>query len=736
MNRLRLFLFTLVIWFGYGSGITYGYNQCFFNGLSINHWTIATGYKYSTIPYGQSYNCSTLLQSYETFQCNNGILSGMHGGTPALYTNINCNDGSPKSCILGSIFWQQITVPHFYGTTPSQTDLGVYLFTGYATTIVDNSNQCTSIPLSSSVTGNNTYVYCKNGILKDYILSNIVWSEQNFQQSNYPYTQCSQIKNSDCQINNTIIKDGESATFFASNSSLSGTCASETRTCTNGILSGSYYFTNCSNYNGACWLAHTKTFDTIPLVNLCSAGSSLSLVPSLNTTSHQRSRTCNGLQWTNETCIAYQSTWYQKSWTCWNFSNGATIITIDSPWLCSAGVPINLYETTYNWKWNCTSDYGVSSLCSAKKAFVASGQINYTTNSDGSVIASVTNISPYGAYIINNNNSNAKQFNQNWSFVFQLQYNDSVTYLTANVSSIQHYNVTINDLITDYTNSLCIKNPILLSQSSRYNLLDMQTMVNHCLIPYKTSSNKVVVPTGTVKRWEFIQSLFHFIQTIRPYRNNIYTTSNGLQYNNVPNTRDAQQAIQWLTTIHADNYISHTSTKNSVSYQWNSPITSQEIFKTLQYILNLHDDNDIYLSNLWQQQSINKTMKRAQYAFIMRKLLEQYDRTAIGNDIVSLTTIKNRLYGLWTVHQSDELRSIYTTIQQTSSSSFEKIGVSSWVLLYDISSLLQSWSINKKAVTTVSLQDIINKIPIISDNNVRLSPSSNNSTSLFKLMSY
>jgi hypothetical protein len=71
------------------------------------------------------------------------------------------------------------------------------------------------------VTSNNTYTYCKNGILKDLILYNISGIEQNLDTTIYGHTQCQQIKNSDCTINNTIIKDGESATFFESSNSLS-----------------------------------------------------------------------------------------------------------------------------------------------------------------------------------------------------------------------------------------------------------------------------------------------------------------------------------------------------------------------------------------------------------------------------------------------------------------------------------------------------------------------------------
>jgi hypothetical protein len=48
-----------------------------------------------------------------------------------------------------------------------------------------------------------------------------------------------------------------------------------------------------------------------------------------------------------------------------------------------------------------------------KKSINASGTIIYNYNRDGSITASVINITPYGAYISNNNNSNSKRFIQN-----------------------------------------------------------------------------------------------------------------------------------------------------------------------------------------------------------------------------------------------------------------------------------------------------------------------------------
>jgi predicted alternative tryptophan synthase beta-subunit len=61
------------------------------------------------------------------------------------------------------------------------------------------------------------------------------------------------------------------------------------------------------------------------------------------------------------------------------------------------------------------------------------------------------------------------------------------------------------------------------------------------------------------------------------------------------------------------------------------------------YILNSHDDNDIYLKAIWEKEITNNMMKREQYANIIRRVLEQYDRVALGNNIISLENLESRV---------------------------------------------------------------------------------------------
>ena len=64
---------TLIIW-----SIVFSvewYNQCFFNGLSLEHNQVTPWYKYNNVAYWEAYTCNTPWFWYDLFQCNNGSMS-------------------------------------------------------------------------------------------------------------------------------------------------------------------------------------------------------------------------------------------------------------------------------------------------------------------------------------------------------------------------------------------------------------------------------------------------------------------------------------------------------------------------------------------------------------------------------------------------------------------------------------------------------------------------------------
>lgn len=617
---------------------------------------------------------------------------------------------SNEPCLAWNLFGQQQYIPHFSWSIPNTSHLWTYLFPIYKYNVVENSSLCGIMNLNTSVISNNTYTYCKNWILKDLVLYNISNTEQDLDTTTYTNTQCQQIKNSDCSINNTIIKDWESATFFETSNSLSWICKNEIRTCNNWILSWSYYHTNCINYNWLCGLSSNQSYTTLPLVNLCSAWNLIYSNPLFNTVANQRSWTCQWLQWNNETCIAYKTIKDQSIGQCKLYSWGVVSLTKESQFLCNIWEANNITESTYWRNWICTTEYGNSSQCSVKKSINASGNIIYSYNRDWSITASITNITPYWAYISNNNNSNSKRFTQNWSFIFQLKFNEYVTDIPVKINTINNRTIQIKDLILDYNNNRCKKNNwIKLSTSSRYNLLDAQTMVNHCLMPITNTKKWYNINMNAyIKRWEFIKSIFNLIKTIRPYINNEYYHNSNIKIWWVPNTTEDQDAIKWLIGIQWHKYINHTTSNQNLSFKRNNTITKKEIYDTLSYVLNLHDDNDIYFKGLWNRESIQNNIKRSQYSIIIRKLLEQYERISLWNNILSLQNIQTKINS--TSNPQEELSLIYSLLKEKTPDDFEKNGLSKRYLLNDISILLNNWEFSKKSIITISLTNIINKI--------------------------
>ncbi len=613
-------------------------------------------------------------------------------------------------CLAWDLFWQQQYIPHFTGSIPTASQIWSFLFPVYKQNIVENISLCGIMNTNTILTSNNTYAYCKNGVLKDLIGYNISWIEQNLDTTAYRHTQCQQIKNTDCTINNTTIKDTQSLIFFESSSSISWICRSESRTCNNWVLSWSYYHTSCTNHNGLCGTSHGISSINAPTLNLCRAGIQSQTTPVFDIFTHRWTWICQWAQWNSETCTANKAVESQWPGQCKTYPWWATTLRAESQFLCTLWSGINFNETTLWRTWTCVSDYGNSPQCSTKKSLIATWTIIYTTNRDNSITASVTNIFPYWTYIVNNNNSNSKRFTQNGTFNFQLKFNDTITDIKAQVTTINNRTIKIQDLILDYKNNRCaLQRDITINGSKQYNLLDVQTMVNHCLLePTITKKWYTLNMKKNITRWEFIKSAYNFIQTIRPYTTTSYTI-NANSYKGVPNQPRDEEAIKWLLTIKWDQYINHTTSRGTATYKRNSSVTTKEIYDLMTYILNIHDDNDIYFTSLWEREKIYKNMKREQYANIIRKTLEQYDRVALGNNILFLEQLHNQTNWLSTINQNNTLQEIYSRLYIKDPISLEKAWLSKRSLLHNISTIINNETDNKKTIFSVSFQEIIRR---------------------------
>ncbi len=207
------------------------FQSCSFNGQSIAHGSSINAYLANSVPYGSS--CSV-----QTRTCNNGTLSGT-------YAYSNCSVGSANSCTFNGQ-----TVAHGANVIAYQTS---------------------SVPAGSTCQSQSRV--CNNGALS----------------GSYTNASCSVGNYLSCTFNGQSIAHGTSVTaYLASSVAYGATCSSQTRTCNNGVLSGTYGFASCSAGNPA---SCTFNGQTVPHGNSIIAFLASS-VPA-GTSCQSQSRVCN-----------------------------------------------------------------------------------------------------------------------------------------------------------------------------------------------------------------------------------------------------------------------------------------------------------------------------------------------------------------------------------------------------------------------------------------------------------
>lgn len=165
--------------------------SCLFDGQTVPHGESITAYTSSTVTFGQS--CTAVV---EIRTCNNGVLSGS-----APYSS--CEANAPRSCLFNGI-----TLDHNESITAFQNSSSQY------------GGTCTS----------ETRV-CNDGTLS----------------GTYQYSVCNIDQPASCLFDGRTIAHGENVIAFSSSAvSYGGTCQQENRTCDNGSLSGSFLFSSCN----------------------------------------------------------------------------------------------------------------------------------------------------------------------------------------------------------------------------------------------------------------------------------------------------------------------------------------------------------------------------------------------------------------------------------------------------------------------------------------------------------
>lgn len=276
--------------------------SCLFDGRTIAHGDSITGYSASTVPFGQV--CSTVA---ETRTCNNGVLSGsaqyancetntprsclfdgktiLNGESILAYQNSSsqygnnctqesrtCVDGTlsgsfsygsctidqPASCLFdGRTIAHGETVPAFLSSSAQ-----------FGSSCTQESRTCNNGSLSGSYNfgscavgqpascsfDNKTVIHGESVLA--YAASSVAFGQSCTSQARscsngtlsgtYTNASCSVQAASDCTLNGKTVAHGTSVTTYTSSRVAAGSqCQSETRTCSNGILSGSAVYESC-----------------------------------------------------------------------------------------------------------------------------------------------------------------------------------------------------------------------------------------------------------------------------------------------------------------------------------------------------------------------------------------------------------------------------------------------------------------------------------------------------------
>lgn len=222
-----------------------GAAACLFNGRTIVSGTSVKAYLNSSVAFG-------LTCVSQDRVCTNGVLSGS-------YNYENCNVGSAAGCLFNGQ-----TVPHG-GSVKA-----------YVSSTVSAGSVCqevTRVCNNGSLSGSGNYASCSvstsasclfngqtiphGGTVSAYATSSVSYGQTCAREDrycnngslsgSYIYSSCVAQSAGSCYFNGQTLYHGQSVTAYATASVAYGnTCSSQTRTCNNGSLSGSYSYSTCS----------------------------------------------------------------------------------------------------------------------------------------------------------------------------------------------------------------------------------------------------------------------------------------------------------------------------------------------------------------------------------------------------------------------------------------------------------------------------------------------------------
>lgn len=273
--------------FQYSSCSVTSAKSCLFNGKTLANGEQVKAYQNSTVPFGQT--CQSEMRT-----CNNGALSGS-------YAYSSCSPNLAASCI-------------FNGSTVASGQSVI----GFATSTVPSGQSClqqTRTCNNGSLSGSYNFASCAvnqpaacifnsatvaNGqTVLGYASSTVPYGQTCQQQTrtcnngslsgSYNYSSCSVNQPSSCYFNGMNLASGQTTVSYASSTVPFGqVCSQETRTCNNGVLSGSYNSSSCTTQAASSCQINGQTIPDGSSVDMYQAAS----VP-FGQTCQKQTRTCN-----------------------------------------------------------------------------------------------------------------------------------------------------------------------------------------------------------------------------------------------------------------------------------------------------------------------------------------------------------------------------------------------------------------------------------------------------------
>lgn len=255
-------------------------------GGSITHGASVTAYQSASVAYGSS--CVS-----QTRTCSNGSLSGSYVNSactvearPAPTCSISLNPTTINQGSASTISWNSTNADSFYisnlsyvtPNTSGGTSVGPSSSTGYNGTVVGNGTAYCSATLTvnQSCTFNGSTITHGNSVTA-YQAASVPFGSSCVSETrscsngslsgSYAHASCSVSAAANCTLDGVTVNHGNSRTFYAQQTATGGALCSSyalSRTCTNGSLSGSasYQYANCS-----CAAAYTCSGSDIRFTN-------------------------------------------------------------------------------------------------------------------------------------------------------------------------------------------------------------------------------------------------------------------------------------------------------------------------------------------------------------------------------------------------------------------------------------------------------------------------------------